>query len=125
LPVPTSWWSGRGAGAPVRGVDGHASSAGSYLPPLLWNGDGPCPPHTIMREPVHTELCFHLGEGDGPWLVGVQESETGSYRPPELSRGPSPPHTIIRLPVHTAVWFWRGHGALTWDVGVHESVAGS
>ena len=59
--------------------------------------------------------------------VGVQESVTGSYRPPVLRLGlpSSPPQATIRLPVQTAVCECLPLGAFEVEVGVQASVPGS
>src|SRR3989442_14253053 len=81
----------------------------------------------IIRLPVQMALCLFRGAGPPASEMGVQVSETGSYRPP-VPRAPSksdPPQISTRLPVQTADWPTRPDGAPFDDKGLQVSVRGS
>jgi hypothetical protein len=52
LPVQTTVWWYRGAGALVVDAGVHVSLVGSYRPPVLTADDPSKPPHTTMTLPV-------------------------------------------------------------------------
>src|SRR6266568_4969060 len=88
---------------------------GSKWNPVLSMTLPPWPPHTSRSSPVHTAV-WSMRPAVGPH---VQESATGSYRPPIVR-----PETTITCPVQIAVC-WYTYGAPCVEVGLQESDTGS
>src|SRR6186997_990053 len=82
-----------------------------------------------MRFPTQIALWRSRGTGAPAVVIGVQVSETGSYRAPSFSRSElrseDPPQTMTREPVQTIVWPLRGEGCPVVAIGLQVLVAGS
>ena len=101
---------------------------GSYRPPVFRAEVPDHPPHTIMRLPVHTAVCWERAPGALVWETGVHVSLEGLYRAPVSTGTPepwAPPQTIISEPVQTALSLMSVFdGAPAEPIGVHVSVLG-
>jgi hypothetical protein len=131
LPVQTAVWPFRGEGQPSPAeIAIQVSVAGEYRPPVPRECQPLSqvyPPQINISAPVQSEVQPQRPGGQPiPVDVGVQVSEDGAYRLPEMSELPSyPPQTTISVPVQTATGVVRPDGQeAPVEVVPHESDEG-